>query len=92
MFVSTKPTRDSLFVMLVFLTLLCSIAEEGLRDFFPLPRVMTTIFRLCQDLFDIVFEEVKQDVNAWHPDTKLFRVLDEKNQVLGHFYFDPYIR
>ena len=69
------------------------ITDEDLRDFFPLPKVVTGIFGLCQDLFSIRFQEIQKDeVKAWNPDVKLFRVLDESGKALGHFYFDPYIR
>ncbi len=49
--------------------------------------------RLCQNLFDLTIEEVKENVNAWSPEVKLFRVSDSHSgKLLGHFYFDPYIR
>lgn len=70
------------------------ITDEELRDFFPLPRVVTAVFRLVQNLFDITIEEVKDPaaVQAWNESVKLFRVSDAGGEELGHFYFDPYIR
>ncbi len=77
------------------------ISDEDLRDFFPLPRVITGIFRLVQNLFDVIIEEVGMDkesknsaqVKTWSPGVKLFKVSDgETRKELGHFYFDPYIR
>ncbi len=31
-----------------------------MRDFFPLPRVVTGLFRLVQNLFGVIIEEVKE--------------------------------
>ena len=71
------------------------IVEEELRDFFPLPRVVTAVFGFVQNLFDITIQEIKDpdQVNAWNPDVKLFEVSDKDNgEIIGHFYFDPYMR
>ncbi len=68
------------------------MTDEDLRDYFPLPRVLTTIFHLCSQMFDVNFEEVKQDVKAWHKDVKLFRVIDASGRQLGHFYLDAFLR
>ncbi len=72
------------------------MTDEDLRNFFPLPRVMSGIFQLCQKLFGVHFEEVKSnDVRnvLWHKDVSLYQIIDEKSgRPLGNFFFDPYIR
>jgi len=77
------------------------INDEELRNFFPLPKVVTGIFKLIQNLFDVTIEEVKKgaddkqsgQLEVWHESVKMFRLVEnEGNKELGHFYFDPYIR
>lgn len=79
--------------MVDWISFIFSIIDEDLRDFFPLPRVMNGIFSLCSQMFDVHFEEVKKEsTSVWNQSVKLFRVTDASGSVLGHFYFDPYIR
>lgn len=68
------------------------MTDDELRDYFPLPKVITEVFRLCENSFDIHFEEVKDGLQVWHPEVKLFRVVDHDMKELGMFYLDPYIR
>jgi oligopeptidase A len=72
------------------------MSDEDLRNYFPLPRVLTGIFLLCQKLFGVHFEEVKSPEvrsSLWHKDVSLFRIIDEKSgNVLGNFFLDPFIR
>jgi oligopeptidase A len=76
--------------------LLSRMSDEDLRNYFPLPRVLTGVFKLCQKLFGVIFEEIKSPeakASAWNKDVSLFRVVDETNgKVLGNFFFDPFIR
>ena len=69
------------------------MTDEDLRDYFPLPRLMNGIFALCAEMFGVRFEEVKEGVKAWDPSVKLFSVKDgDSGKVLGHFYFDRFLR
>ena len=69
------------------------LTDEDLRDYFPLPRLMNGIFALCSEMFGVRFEEVRDGVKAWDSTVKLFSVKDgDSGKVLGHFYFDPFIR
>ena len=69
------------------------MTDEDLRDYFPLPRFMNGIFHLCSEMFGVRFEEVREGVKVWEPSVKLFSVKDgDSGKVLGHFYFDPFLR
>ena len=68
------------------------LSDEDLSEYFPLPKVLDGILNLCSKLFDIEFQELEAE-GSWHPDVKLFAVKDtKKEEILGHFYFDPYLR
>ncbi len=49
------------------------ITDEDLREFFPLPRVITGIFRLVQNLFDVTIEELKRDADGGGKGKKMDR-------------------
>lgn len=66
--------------------------ENKIRDYFPLPRVLTSLFNLCSTLFKIQIVE-RADVNTWHKDVKFYDVFDDSsNDPIAGFYFDPYAR
>jgi len=68
------------------------LSDEDLSEYFPLPKVLDGILNLCSKLFDIEFQELEAE-GSWHPDVKLFAVKDtKKEEILGHFYFDAYLR
>ena len=83
-------------ISISLIEVLCRVSDEDLRNFFPLPKVLTGAFILCQKLFGVVFEEVKSPAakaSLWSKDVTLFRVVDEKtSKVLGNFFLDPFIR
>jgi len=75
------------------------VTDEELREYFPLPKVLAGIFKLCSSLFGVSIEEVKVsdeakvEASLWHPEVKMFRAIDTSSgQELGRFYIDPYIR
>lgn len=65
--------------------------EERIREYFPLPRVITGIFHLLEKLFHVTIVE-RENVEAWHPSVKYYDVFNEGNQseLLGGFYLDCY--
>ncbi|KAL0271593.1 UNVERIFIED_CONTAM: hypothetical protein PYX00_008642 [Menopon gallinae] len=66
--------------------------ERAIQEYFPLGQVLLGLFALCEQLFGIVIEE-DNNVKAWHPDVRYFRILDERTKrELGGFFFDPYAR
>lgn len=67
------------------------ISEEELRVFFPEPRVLSGMFKLCKQIFGLAIEE-ETDFAKWHDSIRMFRVIDNNNQLRGHFYIDLYTR
>jgi len=74
---------------------LYGIEDEAIRDYFPLPTVLTGIFGLLEAQFGVKFEVVKAEGgefgSVWNPEVTLYRVTDCGNEV-GFCYLDPYIR
>jgi thimet oligopeptidase len=52
-----------------------AVDEFEVAQYFPLDAVLAGLFDVTQTLLGVRFEEV-EPANAWHPDVKLFRVLD----------------
>ncbi|CAK9155833.1 unnamed protein product [Ilex paraguariensis] len=62
------------------------------KQYFPVNLVLSGIFKICQDLFGLRFEEIS-DAEVWHCDVQLFSVLDlRSSELLGYFYLDMYSR
>ncbi|KAK3013155.1 hypothetical protein RJ639_008578 [Escallonia herrerae] len=62
------------------------------KEYFPVNLVLSGIFKICQDLFGLRFEEVA-DAEVWHCDVHLFSVFDlGSGELLGYFYLDMYSR
>ena len=66
--------------------------EEELRPYFPLPKVLSGMFKLVQHLFDIQVIAADGEASVWHDDVRYFRVQDLDGQELASFFLDPYSR
>lgn len=67
--------------------------EEKIREYFPLPRVITSLFNLCSTLFKIEIVERTGQVHTWHKDVKFYDIYDDSsNTPIAGFYLDPYAR
>ncbi|XP_030573524.1 uncharacterized protein LOC115771794 [Drosophila novamexicana] len=69
------------------------LVEDKLREYFPLPRVLSGLFALSEKLFNIrISEQPKTEV--WHPAVKFFNVYDgdasNSSTPVGGFYVDCY--
>ncbi|XP_073132698.1 probable thimet oligopeptidase isoform X2 [Henckelia pumila] len=65
---------------------------EVIKQYFPVGLVLSGIFKICQDLFGLRFEEVA-DADVWHQDVQLFSAFDlSSGEQLGYFYLDLYSR
>lgn len=70
---------------------LFNITEEEIRDYFPIDRAIKGVFNLANQLFGINVEEVK-NVDVWDEEVKLYKILDNNNNLRGFFYTDLYFR
>jgi len=67
------------------------VSDEALRAYFPEPRVLTGLFKLVRQLYCIEIEEVA-DFDKWHESVRMFKVIDQSNNLRGYFYVDLYTR
>ncbi|KAA8533259.1 hypothetical protein F0562_033208 [Nyssa sinensis] len=64
----------------------------AIKQNFPVNLVVSGIFKICQDLFGLRFEEIA-DAEVWHGDVHLYSVFDlGSSELLGYFYLDMYSR
>ncbi|XP_032520430.2 uncharacterized protein LOC116772371 [Danaus plexippus] len=66
--------------------------ENKIREYFPLPKVINSLFNLCSTLFRIQIVE-RPEAHTWHKDVKFYDIYDEgSNEPISGLYFDPYAR
>jgi oligopeptidase A len=68
-----------------------SIAQEELRPYFPLERVLAGLFAVIERLFEVRIAP-RSGVGLWHPDARYYEIFDAGGTQLGGFYLDPYAR
>src|SRR5688572_14001914 len=67
------------------------LAEEELRPYFPLPRVLDALFKLAGTLFDLrVTEAAPPDV--WHDSVRYYELKRADGTLVGSFYTDLFAR
>lgn len=66
------------------------VDQDKLRPYFPADHVLKTLFDVTEQLFSVRVVEL-QDFESWHPDVRLFEVVDASGR-LGRFYLDMYAR
>jgi oligopeptidase A len=66
------------------------LAEEELRPYFPLPRVLDGLFGLVRTLFDLEVNEAKAP-SAWHPSVRYYE-LTRRGTLVGSFFTDLFAR
>jgi oligopeptidase A len=67
------------------------LAEEELRPYFPLPRVLDALFKLCGTLFDLrVAEAARPDV--WHDSVAYYELRKPDGTLVGSFFTDLFAR
>ena len=67
-----------------------SIAQEQVRAWFPIDKVLSGLFAIVQKLYGIQIKELS-GFDTWHADVRLFEIT-ENGQPLGRFFFDLYAR
>lgn len=65
-------------------------SEDEVKQYFTEPKVLNGLFHVVSQLFDVRLQPVQGSV--WHPDVKLYSVLDADDTVLGDLYIDLYAR
>ncbi len=67
------------------------VAQEELRPYFPLPKVLSGLFAVTQRLYGIRVRE-RRGVAVWHPSVRYYDVDDRGGRTIAGFYLDPYAR
>lgn len=65
--------------------------ENDVRAYFPIENVRKGIFTMAERLYGITFKEVN-DAPIYHPDVKVYEVLDKDGKHLSMFMTDYYAR
>jgi oligopeptidase A len=67
------------------------LSEEALRPYFPLPRVLSGMFAVAERLYGVRIVE-REGVDVYHPDVKLYDILNDDGSRRGSFFVDLYAR
>lgn len=67
------------------------IDDEMLKPYFKLENVIDGVFQVANRLYSLKFKPLK-NVQVYHPDVKVFEVLDEDDQHIAVFYADFFPR
>ncbi|XP_049810440.1 uncharacterized protein LOC126253269 [Schistocerca nitens] len=66
--------------------------EDSIREYFPLPKVLSGLFMLCESLMGLQFVE-ESGVDKWNPDVQFYNIFEVgSTEPVGSFFIDPYIR
>src|SRR5690606_28922907 len=64
-----------------------SLSEDELKPYFELDKAVQGTFEIAKRLYGITFK-LRNDIDVYHEDVKVYEVLDENNQHLALFYTD----
>jgi oligopeptidase A len=67
------------------------LAEEELRPYFPLPRVLEGLFALVGKLFDLKVSEAAPP-SVWHPSVRYYELRTANRELVGSFFTDLFAR
>jgi oligopeptidase A len=67
------------------------LAEEELRPYFPLPRVLDGLFALCGRLFDLTVAEAPRP-DVWHDSVRYYELTRADGTLVGSFFTDLFAR
>ena len=67
------------------------LAEEELRPYFALPRVLDGLFELCGKLFDITVSEAAPP-DSWHDSVRYYELKRRDGTLIGSFFTDLFAR
>ncbi|XP_043503833.1 probable cytosolic oligopeptidase A [Polistes fuscatus] len=90
---SLKPW-DILYWNRQFQDSLYEFKKESLKDYFPLPKVLSGLFDLLKINFGLEIVENKK-VDIWHKDVSFYDIFNtniSSTEPIASFYLDPYVR
>jgi len=67
------------------------LAEEELRPYFPLPRVLEGLFSIVNRLFDLTVSPARPP-SVWHSTVRYYEIRRRDGSLVGSFYTDLYAR
>ncbi len=67
------------------------LSEESLRPYFPLPRVLAGMFSVAERLYGVRIV-ARDNVDVYHPDARLYDILNPDGSRRGSFFVDLYAR
>ena len=67
-----------------------AISQEQLRPYFPVEKVVSGLFSVCSQLFDLHIQAV-EGADLWHKDAQCYEI-QRNGEPLAHFYLDLYAR
>jgi oligopeptidase A len=67
------------------------LAEEELRPYFPLPRVLEGLFKLLGTLFDLRIQAAAAP-SVWHPSVRYYELRTADGGHIGSFFTDLFAR
>ena len=62
-----------------------------LKPYLQLEKLLQAQFWVAEEMYGLSFKEV-EGIPVYHADVRVFEVLDQKNNHVGYWYFDPYAR
>lgn len=65
--------------------------ESVVKSYFQLDKMIEAQFYVAERLFGVRFNE-RTDIDAYHPDVRVWEMLDANDQVVGLFYGDYFAR
>jgi peptidyl-dipeptidase Dcp len=65
--------------------------ENEVKPYLQLDKLREGMFWVADELFGLTFEPAP-NVPVYHPDVRVWQVIDAAQQPVGLFYFDPYAR
>src|SRR5690606_17061021 len=68
-----------------------SLSEDELKPYFQLDKVVGGAFQVAEKLYGIQFK-LRNDIDKYHEDVNVYKVLDEKGNHLALFYTDFFPR
>ena len=67
------------------------LSDEDLKPYFPADKAIPGMFAVVGKIFDVTIDKV-EDVNVYHQDVQLYRIVDSNGETRGEFYLDNYAR